>query len=81
MKRGLKERVLRGPADSVQVTTYSPMKRGLKASRNTYHERIDRRYNLFPDEKGTESIRIANNLPTVSTGYNLFPDEKGTERR
>ena len=81
LKRGLKD------PDSDEVTTVTPMKRGLKGvinvrMRSTPHNR---------DEKGTESIRRLQPFTTVTpmkrglkaserTGLcNRYPDEKGTE--
>ena len=40
-----------------RVTTYSPMKRGLKAPCLRLPLDAKPSYNLFPDEKGTESWR------------------------
>ena len=40
------------------VTTVSPMKRGLKARQVTSLIPKTKRYNRFPDEKGTESSRL-----------------------
>ena len=40
---------------TVAVTTYSPMKRGLKVYTNDDATgALTKGYNLFPDEKGTE---------------------------
>ena len=79
MKRGLKVFVIRQIRFLYPlVTTYSPMKRGLKESIGGRIECLSRSYNLFPDEKGTESqVGVVSG---VGRGcYNLFPDEKGTE--
>ena len=43
---------------SVSVTTYSPMKRGLKDIGQVLPRYFRFRYNLFPDEKGTESSQM-----------------------
>ena len=60
MKRGLKDirkRVYR--QTPYRVTTYSPMKRGLKVTPIQPSANFFRRsYNLFPDEKGTESLKL-----------------------
>ena len=63
------------------VTTVSPMKRGLKApSQREVMDRERRCYNRFPDEKGTESKSpVKCTIDTRSRRYNRFPDEKGTE--
>ena len=60
MKRGLKESVHAVLDTRIRVTTYAPMKRGLKAPNPTSILVIASCYNLCPDEKGTESnpIRI-----------------------
>ena len=62
-----------------QVTTVTPMKRGLKAS--SIIASISKRcYNRYPDEKGTESFGSANIVIALLWSYNRYPDEKGTER-
>ena len=43
------------------VTTIAPMKRGLKVVADDYTFTFDPSYNHCPDEKGTESIRDADN--------------------
>ena len=55
MKRGLKDAVLIDSLRVLGVTTYSPMKRGLKARPRNRRACRGCCYNLFPDEKGTES--------------------------
>ena len=62
----------------MKVTTYSPMKRGLKVRYYEVFRLLPRSYNLFPDEKGTES-QIKAIYHAICRSYNLFPDEKGTE--
>ena len=42
------------------------------------HAENHARYNLFPDEKGTESDNVSEERQ-FRFSYNLFPDEKGTE--
>ena len=72
MKRGLKE-----AENDLEyairelVTTYSPMKRGLKAVKKHGIGRGRHGYNLFPDEKGTErSSRIGSReARTLVTTY------------
>ena len=62
----------------INVTTVSPMKRGLKEWYKETGEIIDGSYNRFPDEKGTESHQVTwRTIPLLR--YNRFPDEKGTE--
>ena len=56
MKRGLKVRKrVAGLKPLIAVTTVTPMKRGLKVSGHQLIYRGRRRYNRYPDEKGTES--------------------------
>ena len=56
------------------------MKRGLKDPLPGPHDRRHNRYNRYPDEKGTESLRQGLQLRLPSPCYNRYPDEKGTER-
>ena len=78
MKRGLKALGCRLLGAGACVTIYSPMKRGLKEAPAVAKLVAETGYNLFPDEKGTESHgRDLNRIGLVC--YNLFPDEKGTE--
>ena len=55
MKRGLKAKHIDKVKGVPCVTTVSPMKRGLKARTERATSGTDKRYNRFPDEKGTES--------------------------
>ena len=57
MKRGLKDAKATASSTTIVVTTYSPMKRGLKDCLSFNPHAILKGYNLFPDEKGTESQR------------------------
>ena len=54
------------------------MKRGLKGISPLFRYSVRKRYNRFPDEKGTERLQLTT-LAAKSDGYNRFPDEKGTE--
>ena len=52
------------------VTTYSPMKRGLKVGIRCVSAYYRLCYNLFPDEKGTEScLSVSNHHRHCVTTY------------
>ena len=65
---------------AVEVTTIAPMKRGLKAVKESGISGAINGYNHCPDEKGTErSAKDRVHIPFPDS-YNHCPDEKGTER-
>ena len=55
MKRGLKVNTKVNRLPQRDVTTATPMKRGLKGMLNIVLLINENRYNRYPDEKGTES--------------------------
>ena len=80
MKRGLKDGMCRRePSRRRTVTTSTPMKRGLKGTKPGTRTLFIGRNNLYPDEKGTESMYERIPPPGRHFRNNLYPDEKGTE--
>ncbi len=80
MKRGLKVvgKVLQR-TESDMVSTLAPMKRGLKCSPAALVFITCSRFNLCPDEKGTEIDIYLATIILFNPSFNLCPDEKGTE--
>ena len=62
-----------------EVTTVTPMKRGLKGLILRDADDSVLCYNRYPDEKGTERFAYAATANTIGFSYNRYPDEKGTE--
>ncbi len=81
MRRGLKFGVA-AQRESLRpaVTPNSPMRRGLKSDQITigfvhgFH-----RHTEFPDEEGTEMVRVHKHTRLVYDSHTEFPDEEGTE--
>ena len=79
MKRGLKGHIQYGLLHVLQVTTVTPMKRGLKGLPDADIGYIGISYNRYPDEKGTERLKQPSVSIVIPLSYNRYPDEKGTE--